>query len=229
MPGPSRSTAYTRSSKLTRRSNDSYPSQDAPRSGARPAAPRPAHDPVPAASAISWRPTPPAPNDRPKKLVYAVYAFSSNAAFSDGVCLATGAVLITLGQTAASSSVASVKQVHNWASEPIVHGDKSVDAPVPRDLRDKYESTFGVKTHKKPTDREVLQKSEDDLTKRGLTVRVAVDAAPDHCSVTYKAVAMKLIFLEAQTFCLPAEPCAMCCWQRATRFGSMSSRAGTTT
>ncbi len=50
----------------------------------RPAAPRSAHNPVPAASAISWRPTPPAPTDRPKKFVYGVYAFSYNAAFSDG-------------------------------------------------------------------------------------------------------------------------------------------------
>jgi len=59
----------------------SYQNQDAPRSDARPVAPRPAHKSVRAASAISWPPTPPAPNDRPKKLIY---AFSSNAAFSDG-------------------------------------------------------------------------------------------------------------------------------------------------
>jgi len=50
--------------------------QDAPRSGARPAAPGPAHNSVRAASAISWPPTPPAPNDRPRKLVY---TFSSSA------------------------------------------------------------------------------------------------------------------------------------------------------
>jgi hypothetical protein len=33
------------------------------------------------ASAISWRPTPPSPTARPKKLAY---AFSSNAVSSDG-------------------------------------------------------------------------------------------------------------------------------------------------
>src|SRR5581483_6478 len=59
----------------------SYQNQDAPRSGARPAALRPAHNSAPAASAISWPPTPPAPNDQPKKLVY---AFSSNAVSLDG-------------------------------------------------------------------------------------------------------------------------------------------------
>ena len=40
-----------------------------------------AHNSAPAASAISWPPTPPAPNARPKK---SDYAFASNAAFSDG-------------------------------------------------------------------------------------------------------------------------------------------------
>jgi hypothetical protein len=55
--------------------------QDVPRSGARPSAPPPAHNSVRAASAISWPPTPPAPNDRPRKLAY---AFSSNAVSLDG-------------------------------------------------------------------------------------------------------------------------------------------------
>jgi len=59
----------------------SYQSQDAPRSGTRPATPRPAHNSVPAASAIDWPPTPPPPTERPKKLAY---AFSSNAATSNG-------------------------------------------------------------------------------------------------------------------------------------------------
>ena len=58
----------------------SYQNQDVPRSGARPTAPRPAHNSVPAASAISWRPTPPAPTGRPKKLFY---SFSSSVASSD--------------------------------------------------------------------------------------------------------------------------------------------------
>jgi hypothetical protein len=57
-----------------------YQNRDVLRSGARPAAPQTAHNSVRAASAIPWRPTPPAPTGRPKKLVY---AFSSNAAFSD--------------------------------------------------------------------------------------------------------------------------------------------------
>jgi len=52
-----------------------------PQSGARPAAPRPTHNSVPAASAIFWRPTSPAPNDWPRKLAY---AFSSNAVSLDG-------------------------------------------------------------------------------------------------------------------------------------------------
>ena len=41
----------------------------------------PVRNSVRAALAISWPPTPPAPNDRPRKLAY---AFSSSAAFSDG-------------------------------------------------------------------------------------------------------------------------------------------------
>ena len=45
-----------------------------------PAAPRPAHNSVRAASAISWPPTPPALNDRPKRLAY---AFSSSAVSLD--------------------------------------------------------------------------------------------------------------------------------------------------
>jgi hypothetical protein len=47
----------------------SYQNQDVPRSGARPTTPRPAHNSFRAASAISWRPTPPAPTgqtERPK-------------------------------------------------------------------------------------------------------------------------------------------------------------------
>src|ERR1039458_6029674 len=47
----------------------SYQNQDAPRSGAHPAAPRPAHNSVRAGSAISSRPTPPAPTGRAKKLL----------------------------------------------------------------------------------------------------------------------------------------------------------------
>src|SRR5881296_4237507 len=53
-----------------------HQNQDVPRSGAHPVAPRPARNSIRAASAISWPPTPPAPNDRPRKLAY---AFSSNA------------------------------------------------------------------------------------------------------------------------------------------------------
>src|SRR6266550_2780351 len=54
--------------------------QDVPRSGARPAAPQLAHNSVRAASATSWRPTPPAPTGRPQKLVY---SFFSSVASSD--------------------------------------------------------------------------------------------------------------------------------------------------
>src|SRR5438552_19035929 len=54
--------------------------QDVPRSGARPAAPRPPHNSVRAASATSWRPTPPAPTGRPQKLLY---SFFSSVASSD--------------------------------------------------------------------------------------------------------------------------------------------------
>ena len=58
----------------------SYQNQDLPRCGARPTAPRPAHNSVPAASAISWRPTPPAPTGRPQKLLC---SFFSSVASSD--------------------------------------------------------------------------------------------------------------------------------------------------
>src|ERR1019366_2751927 len=58
-----------------------YQNQDAPRSGARPAALLPAHKSRRDASPIFWPPTPPAPNDRPRKLAY---AFSSNAVSLDG-------------------------------------------------------------------------------------------------------------------------------------------------
>src|SRR6266567_5261065 len=54
--------------------------QDVPRSGARPAAPQLAHNSVRAASATSWRPTPPAPTGQPRKLVY---SFFSSVASSD--------------------------------------------------------------------------------------------------------------------------------------------------
>src|SRR2546427_10491729 len=54
--------------------------QDVPRSGARPAAPQLAHNSVRAASATSWRPTPPAPTGRPQKLLY---SFFSRVASSD--------------------------------------------------------------------------------------------------------------------------------------------------
>src|SRR5271157_4581108 len=54
--------------------------QGAPRSDARPTAPRQAHNSVRAALAISWRPTPPAPTGQPKKLFY---SFSSSVASSD--------------------------------------------------------------------------------------------------------------------------------------------------
>src|SRR5207245_1064902 len=54
--------------------------QDVPRSGARPAAPQLAHNSVRAASATSWRPTPPAPTGRPQKLLY---SFFSSVASSD--------------------------------------------------------------------------------------------------------------------------------------------------
>src|SRR3989475_8251125 len=47
--------------------------QDVPRSGARPAAPQLAHNSVRAASATSWRPTPPAPTGRPQKLLYSFF------------------------------------------------------------------------------------------------------------------------------------------------------------
>ncbi len=53
---------------------------DAPRSGAQPTAPRPAHKSRRAA-VIFWPPTPPAPIDWPENLVY---AFSSNAVSLDG-------------------------------------------------------------------------------------------------------------------------------------------------
>lgn len=58
----------------------SYQNQDAPRSGARPAALQPAPQSRCVASAISSRPTPPSPTRRPKKKKL-VHAFSSNAAF----------------------------------------------------------------------------------------------------------------------------------------------------
>src|SRR5438874_9307139 len=54
--------------------------QDVPRSGARPAAPQLAHNSVRAASATSWRPTPPAPTGWPQKLLY---SFFSSVASSD--------------------------------------------------------------------------------------------------------------------------------------------------
>ena len=57
-----------------------YQNQDVPRFGARLAAPPPAHNSLRAASVISWRPTPPAPTGRPKKLFY---SFSSSVASSD--------------------------------------------------------------------------------------------------------------------------------------------------
>ena len=58
----------------------SYRNQDIPRSGARPAASRPARNSVRAASAISWRTTPPPPTGQSKKLFY---SFSSSVASSD--------------------------------------------------------------------------------------------------------------------------------------------------
>jgi hypothetical protein len=62
-----------------------YQNQGVPRSGARPIAPRPAHNPARTASAISWRPTPPVATGRPKKLFY---SFSSSVASSgdDSAC-----------------------------------------------------------------------------------------------------------------------------------------------
>ena len=54
--------------------------QDIPRSGARSEAPQPAHNSIRAASAISWRPTPPGPTDWPTK---PFYSFSSSVASSD--------------------------------------------------------------------------------------------------------------------------------------------------
>ena len=58
----------------------SYQNQDVPRFGSRPTAPRPAHNPVRGALAISWRPTPPVPTGQSKKLFY---SFSSSVASSD--------------------------------------------------------------------------------------------------------------------------------------------------
>jgi len=63
----------------------SYQNQDVFRSGFRPTAPRPDYNSVGAASAISWRPTPPEPAGQPKKLIV---SFSSSVAPSgaDSVC-----------------------------------------------------------------------------------------------------------------------------------------------
>ena len=57
-----------------------YQNRDVPRSGARQTVPRPAHNSVRAAPAISWRLTLPAPTCRPKKLFY---SFSSSVASSN--------------------------------------------------------------------------------------------------------------------------------------------------
>jgi len=59
-----------------------HQNQDVLRSGVRPTVPRPAHNSVRAASAISWRPTPRAPSGWPKKLFYSP-SFSSSVASSD--------------------------------------------------------------------------------------------------------------------------------------------------
>jgi hypothetical protein len=61
--------------------------KDVPRSGARPAAARPARNSVRVASAIFWRPTPPAPTGRPKKLLYSSSSSSSIASSdADSAC-----------------------------------------------------------------------------------------------------------------------------------------------
>lgn len=94
----------------------------------------------------------------------------------------------TAGQT--NVSLATITKVHSQASSAVIEG-KALTERAPTDLTREYASAFGEKateTRKGTTYGEILKVTETHLG-RSYSVTVKVEAAPDGCSVKYRAIA----------------------------------------